>query len=270
MKKKLLGLGTISSVVIPTAAVVSCGQAEKQNTSSQQTTESAITGVALTQVKEVLNAALAIPTESIAQAVEGENLSVGNLQIDRYTRATFNQNTSMQLNSDQEVTKIKAGDELIMGAKNVRRINKQMLKVWHVSKTSTGRRINKDIKRNIDYKRMRTLQQDMQIDGQSYGTIFMDINAKKDSLDLTKVNVKVEISTFGDALPKELIKNDLKVIMNKLNAIAGIENVTTINYTMVIPTLGRKKEPSKTFVIKVPKGKANNLDVLVKAANASV
>ena len=265
MKKKLLGLGTISSVVIPAAAVVSCGEAGKQSVSIKQTTEHEITGVALKQVKEVLNEALAIPAASVEKAVEGENLSIGSVQIDRYTIATFNQATSMQIKSGEEVTKIKAGDELIMGANNARRINKQMLKVWHVTKTSTGRRINKDIKRRIDYKRMRTLQQDMQIDGQSFGTIFMDIEAKKDSLDLTKVNVKAEISTFGDIVPTHLIKNDLKVILRKLNAINGIENVTTINYTMVVPTPGRKREPSKTFVIKVPKGKANNLEALAKA-----
>ena len=269
MKKKLLGLGTISSVVIP-VAVVSCGEAEKQSTTIRETTEHEITGKALTQVKETLNEALAIPITSIGKTVEGENISVGKLQIDRYTRTIFNESTSMLINSNDEITKIKAGDELIMGANNVRRINKQMLKVWHVSKTSKGRRINKDIKRKIDHKRMRILQQGVQIDGQSFGTIFMDIVAKKDPVNSTVVNVTAEISTFGNALPMHLIKHDLKVIMSKLNAIVGIENVTTINYTMVVPTSGRKREPSKTFVIKVPKGKANNLEALVKATKTSV
>ena len=159
MKKLLLGLGSIMTVVAPVAAVISCG--DDKATPGAQAHTVAITGTALDGIKDGLHASLAIDKTKVKDVVAGDNLSLStgatSINFEHYTKITFNAATTMTLAAGSATTAINAGDTLVMGTPAAHRRAIASLKVVHMT-TENGKAINKDITSTIDATKLTSLK----------------------------------------------------------------------------------------------------------------
>ena len=279
MKKLLLGLGSIASVVAPLAAVISCGDDNKNTNAGTQSKTYTIAGQALTNVKDGLHAALAIPTDDIKSVVTGDNFSSGSFHVDHYTKVTFNKDTNMDYGS---TTSLKAGDTLVMGTVDARRrtaTTTPAIKMYIVRAAGLG----EDLSSSVDASKLTLLQTGVidkvveYVQSQETTTTPETVNftpghVRVDSSDPTKIHVVGTLQGKGfTALPTHLTEREIKPMMTDIQALQNVATVTTIEFTLKGFNSSDLTEagtlPEKVFVITIPAGKAGNLVDVVTAAS---
>ena len=277
MKKLLLGLGSIASVVAPLAAVISCGDDDKNTNAGTQAKTYTITGQHLVDIKTGLHAALAIPKNDVETVVTGDNFTSGHFHVDHYTKITFNKNTSMDYGQS---TTINAGDVLVMGTDDARRRTAASaapaIKMYIVRGEGLGAELTVDpakqalLKTGVVDKVIEYVQS--QQPAATPGAInFMPGQVMPDASDTTKIRVSGTLQGAGlTSLPTHLTEREIKPLMTDIQALPNVNSVTTIEYTLMGFNSSDQSEagtlPGKLFIITVPAGKAGNLVDVVSAA----
>ena len=162
MKKLLLGLGSIASVVAPVAAVISCGDDSititPGTTPGTQGTEGHVVTISDTTttdaVKAGLNAALGLTAANVGDVVAGDNLSLSigmsgtsSLNFAHYTKITFTAADTIQTGTSGSGANVavEAGDSLVIGIPAAqRRAAAADLKVVLMGKNGTNMKITVD------------------------------------------------------------------------------------------------------------------------------
>ena len=150
MKKLLLGLGSIMTVVAPVAAVISCGDdKEKNNTNTQTTTKGGETAISATLKDVITRAYPSIHTEDIKEAKilnGGYDIKMGTLvtKMDYAVQYTFNKEAAIEITPFNE--NVKDGTKVIFAVKKSSGLTKVILQetgsVTQKTHTITGSQKN--------------------------------------------------------------------------------------------------------------------------------
>ena len=283
MKKLLLGLGSIASVVAPLAAVISCGDDDKNTNAGTQAKTYTITGDALDQVKAGLTAALDIPDANVQTVITGDNFTSGSFHANHYTKVTFNKDTDIEADS---TTTAHAGDSLIIGVNDAqRRTSAPVIKLYFLPSTTDGSVVGQELPVNSTKQGLlKTGVIDKVIEfvqsqqpsggngaGSTTGTTVTPSQAVMDPIDANKIHVSAMISGMGlTAVPTQLTEHEIAPVMNSIKALSNVATATTIEYTLgginlSEPTNGTLQGLS--FTITIAAGKAGNLADVVAAAH---
>ena len=269
MKKLLLGLGSIASVVAPVAAVISCGDDSKTTTGTQVHTVT-MTGQALTRVKEGL-ALLGIDITKVKAVVAGENLNLAtdathSINFAHYTKTTFSADTKIDLDGGTTAT-VKAGDTLVIGTPAAQRRASQApaTKVILMTKDATGKAVNKDLTSDVQSKMQVVNENIVQVTATA-------ITASKPGIHVEAVEEKdsthaaVSLMVVGGDLPTHLDKaKHIQPAMDKLSKLDNIATITSITF-MVVKLDAELNMTGKTFAVTVAAGKANDIEAIATAA----
>ena len=271
MKKLLLGIGSIATVVAPVAAVISCGTTHK-DTNAKPTTHT-LTGTVFGEITTGLSQTLAIPAADVKDAIAGENFSLENFHVDHYTKITFKNNTTYDAGNGAQA--VKAGETIIIGSTTSRRrAATSNVKVAYINDkghltdlTATLASHNKlaALKTAVVDKVAAHIQAQQPTAGS--GAQMSSTGASVDPIDPTKVKAGLMIQGAGVTMPTHLDKAQIEPIMAQLKAIATIANITTIEYTVNVVNTNTYLTDTKLFVINVAAGKANDVDAIAAAAS---
>ena len=299
MKKLLLGLGSIASVVAPVAAVVSCGDdSTTPGTNGTQGTEGHTVTISdnavVTAVGNGLNAALGLTATNVGAVVAGDNLNLSlgtsgtkSLNFAHYTKITFTAADTITtgLTGNGATVAVNAGDSLVIGIPAAQRRTAAPaaadLKVVLMGKNGTNMKIAVDtaklatLKSGVLDKVVEHMEAQNPDAGNGSGstasTVVVDprtvmINPTK----ATQVTVSGGKQADGATMPTHLTKEFFTPAMDAIKALTGIENVTELVYTAVVSDTTDKTNPvttMKTFTITFAAGKATDVDALVAAAS---
>ena len=284
MKKLLLGLGSIASVVAPVAAVISCGDDSKTPAAGTQVHTVAITGTALTAVTHGLNANLGITATNIDTVVAGDGLDLStgsqSVKFAHYTKITFKNADTITLDSSGGTQAVKAGDTLVMGSAPAHRRASTAAPTVQVVLMTTdkdGNVTNMDLTDTIDASKRTGLETQVMKPiadaveaakpdagngaGSTTGTTTF-VSASIDTNDATKAVVGL---TIIGTMPIHLVKANIEPAMTAIKALSGIAAVTGITFSVTAVDTSAN-HVSKHFVVPVTAGKANDVDAIAAAA----
>ena len=271
MKKLLLGIGSIATVVAPVAAVISCGTTHK-DTNAKPTTHT-LTGTVFGEITTGLSATLAIPAADVKDAIAGDNFSSGTFHVDHYTKITFKNNTTYDAGNGAQP--VKAGETIIIGSTTShRRATATNVKVAYINDKGVLKDLTATLASHNKLAALKTAVVDKvaaHIQAQQpAGTNTVQMNStgvSVDPIEATKVKAGLMITGAGVTMPTHLDKAKIEPIMAQLKAIPTIANITTIEYTVNVTNTNTYLTETKLFVINIAAGKANDIDAIATAAS---
>ena len=293
MKKLLLGLGSIASVVAPIAAVISCGDDSKAPAAGTQVHTVAITGTALKTVTAGLQANLGITTTNVDTVVAGDGLDLStgsqSVKFAHYTKITFKNADTIDLDGSKTQA-VKAGDTLVMGsAPSHRRASAVAPTVQVVLMTTDadGNATNMDLTAKIDASKRTGLETQVMKpiadaveaakpdagNGSTGAVTVTPIPATIDPSDATKINVGAMIVQAGlTTLPTTLTSREISPVMDSIKALSNVNTATTIEFILTGQNTSDLTAsgtiPGVRFTINITAGKAGNLADVVAAASS--
>ena len=278
MKKLLLGLGSIASVVAPVAAVISCGDDSKTTTTGG--TQSHVVTITDTNtvnaVKAGLTTTLGLTAANIGAVAAGDNLnlSIGNtgtksMNFAHYTKVTFT--AADDIHPGGSAVHVEAGDSLVIGTvASSRRATTSTLKAVLMGANGTNMSITLDSAKTAA---LQTSVLDKVVEhleaskpgagagaGSTTGTTTVQVPAQ---IGNAANKATVTLLIMG-AMPTHLTKANIEPAMTSLKALTGIAAVTEITFA-VVATDGTNTV-QKQFVVTVTAGKANDVDAIATAA----
>ena len=279
MKKLLLGLGSITSVVAPLAAVISCG--DDDNNNNTQPTTVALTGAVFGEITTGLNQTLAIPAADIKDAIAGDNFTDGSFHVEHYTKVTFKHASSYDAGSGAQP--VKAGESIIIGSTDSRRRStaSASLKVAYINENgvlldltptlASNNKLN-DLKAKVLDKVIAHLEEHHSNGGNHTGGAHQGLNIERVMVnpgDSTQIIVSAVKMAAGATVPTHLAKSDIEPAMAQISALPGIATVTEILYSYTAADTTDASHPvadTKNFTIAITAGKATDVDAIATAA----